>query len=70
MFVICVVVKFALIARGGDLHSVSATSVFDRELDPRRLAALHGGGEFGAVAARIEQGGDTRDLLKVIARMR
>ena len=46
---------------GGDLRAVSAAGIFDRELEPGRLAALRGGGQFGAVAARIEQGGYTRD---------
>jgi magnesium-transporting ATPase (P-type) len=31
-------------------------SLFDREFELRRLAALCGGGELGAVAARVEQG--------------
>ena len=53
-------------ARGGDLHTVSAASVFDRELELGRLAALRGGGKLGAVAARIEQGGYTRDKPQVV----
>ena len=44
-------------AGGGDLRAVPAAGVFDREPELRRLAALRGGGELGAVAARIEQGG-------------
>ena len=46
----------ALVASGGDLRAVSAAGVFDREPELRRLAALCGGGKFGAVAARVEQG--------------
>jgi hypothetical protein len=34
---------------------MSPTGVFDRELELQRLAALCRGGEFGAVAARVEQ---------------
>ena len=45
----------------GDLPTVSAAGVFDREPEPGRLAALCGGGELGAVAARTEQGGYARD---------
>ena len=43
-------------ARGRDLRAVSAASVLDHGLERRRLAVLRGGREFGAVAARIEQG--------------
>ena len=60
------VLLVALVASGGDLHTVSATSVFDRELELRRLAALRGGGKFGAVAARIEQGRYTRNQPQLV----
>ena len=46
----------ALAANGSDLHTILATSLFDGELELRRLAAVCGGGKFGAVAARVEQG--------------
>ena len=39
-----------------DLRAVPAAGVLDREPERRRLAALRGGGELGAVAARTEQG--------------
>ncbi len=42
--------------RGGDLHTVSATSLFDRELERGRLAVLRERSKLGAVAARIKQG--------------
>ena len=56
--------------RGRDLHTVSAGSVFDRELELGRLAALRGGGKLGPVAARIEQGGYTRDKPQVVTQRR
>ena len=43
-------------ARRGDLRAVPAAGVLDREPERGRLAALRGGGELGAVAARAEQG--------------
>ena len=58
-----------LLASRGDLHPVSAAGVFDRELERRRLAALRGGCQFGAVAARIEQGADARDKPQVSCRL-
>ena len=51
-------------AGGGDLHTVSAAGIFDREPELQRLAALRGGGEFGAVAARIEQNRQAHNLEK------
>ena len=53
-------------AGGGDLRPVPATGVLDRELERGRLAALRRGGQLGAVAARTEQGGYTRDQPQVV----
>jgi hypothetical protein len=55
---------------GGDLHTVSARSVFDRELELGRLAALRGGGKLGPVAARIEQDAYTRDKPQFVTQRR
>ena len=43
-------------AGGGRLRAVPAARVLDRAARRGRLAALRGGGELGAVAARAEQG--------------
>lgn len=51
------------VASGGDLHTVSATSVFDRELELRRLAALCGCGKLGAVATRNDKNRQTCDRI-------
>jgi hypothetical protein len=48
----------ALVASGGDLHSVSAAGVFNSQPERRRLAVLSGRRQLGAVAARVEQGDD------------
>ena len=45
-------------AGSGDLRPVPPTGLLDRELERGRLAAVRGGGQFGAVAARAEQGRD------------
>ena len=58
----------ARVASGGDLPPVSATSVFDRALELRRLAALCSSGQFSAMAARIEQNRHMCDGQQVIAR--
>ena len=45
-------------AGGGDLRAVSSAGLFDRESERRRLAALRGGRELGAVAAGAQQSRD------------
>ena len=57
-----------LVASVGDLHTVSTASVFDRELKLRGLAALRERSKLGALAARIKQGGYTRDEPLVVTR--
>ena len=52
-------------SHGCDLRTVSAESIFDREPELGRLAALRGGGQLGPVVARTEQGGYKRDKLQV-----
>ena len=54
-------IGFSVVApRNRSLPSVSAAGVLDDGLEPQRLALLHGGREFGAVAARTKQGRHTR----------
>jgi hypothetical protein len=57
----------AAAAGGGDLPAVSAAGVFDRGLERGRLAALRGGSEFGAVAARVEQAVHARGKTHIAA---
>jgi hypothetical protein len=51
------VVLSLVFAGGRELRAVPPSGVFDGEPERRRLAALRGGRQFGAVAPRADQAG-------------